>query len=497
MPNSREEMSDLNTIETIPQGNLWDQYFNMIENNYSISKDGLKNLLEILHSLGIDHFDKTIHDIRFLMNPKLYPFTNKIVTEEFFKTKGESIRIGFEKMTSDYIQNLAPALTQVESFSLGENIAATEGYVIFQNEIMQLIHYKGRQKKIHSSPILIIPPWINKYYIFDLAEEKSFIQFGIKNGLDMYIISWKNPTGENKNTSLNCYIQKGIETAINLIGEPVNLMGFCLGGVATLIAGLMHNRGIIKSMTLLATPIDFSKLYELQKFGKIHDINDYCAKIKKKGYKCGKDLLRMFCLMKPDTMIVNNIVEQYYLGRNPKESDFLYWNMDSTNLPARMHLEYLDKFVRKNLLIKGKLKINRKKIDLGKINFPMFIVATEKDHIVPPESAFAIYEFLPDARYILAGSGHVAGIINPPENKKYGYKVFNKYGEYVYKKKYSWWTEWLKWVKPLAGNKISKLMPHQCLEPAPGSYAMEQPSLEPYYINENKKYNKNKVYELS
>ncbi|CAO5676984.1 MAG: Poly(3-hydroxyalkanoate) polymerase subunit PhaC [Holosporales bacterium] len=455
--------------------------FKAIENNCDLAKEALRSIKEVFHILGENQHDKNLDELIFFMNPKLYPLTNRIVVNEFIRTNGESLRSGFENFSRDIVRATPPALTVVEKYHLGDNVATTEGDVIYQNELMQIIHYHAKDKTCHTAPLLIIPPWINKYYIFDLTKEKSFVQYAINNKIDVYVVSWKNPTAEDKDTSLRCYLQKGIETAIQKIGKPLNLMGFCLGGVATLISGLLHKGGLIKSMTLLATPIDFSKMDEIQKFMKTNDVDVYTNRIREKGYKCGKDLLRMFCLMKPDAMIVNNIVEQYYLGKKPKMNDFLYWNMDSTNLPATMHLEYLERFIQKNLLIKGRIKFGKEKINLEKINFPLFVVATEKDHIVPMESAFALYEFNPDALYVLAGSGHIAGIINPPSQKKYDYKVYDRNGRFLYKKKYSWWTEWLKWMKPNLGNKIPIIKSESFIEPAPGSYALSQPALEPYF----------------
>ncbi|CAO4844149.1 MAG: Poly(3-hydroxyalkanoate) polymerase subunit PhaC [Holosporales bacterium] len=474
-------MSECNMRHEDMQDNIVDFCFKSIEDNCDNVRKGLLELKDFLHQVGEDQHDRNIDDLIFLMNPKLYPMTNRIVVKEFVKTNGDGFCLGLKKLNKDLLRGLPPALTKVEMYRLGENLATTMGNVIYQNDLMQVLHYQPTRKAFHSVPLLIIPPWINKYYIFDLTKEKSFVQYAIDNNIDVYVVSWKNPTEKDKETSLNCYIQKGIETAIQKIGKPVNLMGFCLGGVATLISGALHKAGLIKSITLLATPIDFSKMHEIQKFMKMKDIKTYTAKIKRKGYKCGKDLLRMFCLMKPEAMIVDNIVEQYYLGRDPKMNDFLYWNMDSTNLPATMHLEYVEKFIQKNLLFKGQLKIGNERIDLKKINFPLFIVATEKDHIVPMESAFAMWEFNPDARYVLTGSGHIAGIINPPLQKKYHYKVYDRNGRFLYEKKYSWWTEWLKWIKPISGNKISKIQDEVTLEPAPGRYALSQPALAPYH----------------
>jgi polyhydroxyalkanoate synthase len=465
----------------IYQSAISDVFFNNLENQYIQTSQLLKELQNKLNELSIHEFDQSLSHINMLLNPKYYPLTNKDVFNKTLETGGSNLNKGFKNLTKDLKKGILPSLSNVSHFKLGENLATTKGHVVYKNDLMELIHYTPVKKNIHENPLLIIPAWINKFYIFDLGEEKSFVKYNLKKGIDVYVISWKNPDENDKHLTLGLYVDKGIEEAIQFINKDIHLLGFCLGGVGTLIASLAHKMKRIKSVSLLATPIDFSKLTELQNYVKPLDFKKYKNEILKKGYKCGKDLLRMFCMMRAENMIMDNMVNQYYLNKEPKANDFLYWNMDATNLPAKMHIEYIENFFIKNQLYRGQYRHNGEKLNLNNIDFPLFILGAEKDHIVPKESSFAISKFNLNTKFILGGSGHIAGVINPPAQKKYHYSVVDEECNILKSKKNSWWPEWIKWITPQMGEKNNHTKEtHMIIDEAPGSYAKYQPALKDY-----------------
>ncbi|CAO5680298.1 MAG: Poly(3-hydroxyalkanoate) polymerase subunit PhaC [Holosporales bacterium] len=461
--------------------NYWfDCFFDGIKEQYEQTNRLLKDLQKKLNELSIHDFDQMINHTSIALNPKYYPMTNKDVFKLAIETKGENLINGFIQLNENAKSGKLPSLSDIQSFKLGDNLATSKGNVVYKNNIMEIIHYTPIKRKTYEQPILIIPPWINKYYIFDLTKEKSFILYTLEKGADVFVISWKNPNENDKNLTLEYYVNEGIETAITFINKDLHLVGFCLGGVATCIATLAHKKNHIKSLTLLATPIDFSKLIELQNYIRPLNFKDYKKSILKKGYKCGKDLLRIFCLMRAENMIMDNIVHQYYLNKKPAPNPFLYWNMDATNLPARMHIDYLEKFFYKNQLFKGIYQHQGEKLSFKNLKIPIFVLMTEKDHIVPKESSLGLLNFNIDATYVLAGSGHIAGVINPPEQKKYHYSVLNNKAEVIVKKDFSWWDYWFKWMKPKLGNKEKQKNSYPSIGSAPGEYAQNQPALKDY-----------------
>ncbi|MBP9752253.1 MAG: alpha/beta fold hydrolase [Proteobacteria bacterium] len=477
LPQDSKNTNDKNSF----YNNYWlEHFFESVESNYKQTNTLLKELQNKLNELSIHDFDHMLNHISISLNPKYYPMTNKDVFKLTLETGGENLINGFSNLNEHIKKGKLPSLSDVQSFKLGENLATSRGNVIYRNDLMEIIHYTPIKKNKHKTPILIVPPWINKFYIFDLTDEKSFVQYNLKKGIDVFVISWKNPDENDKHLTLNYYVEHGIEEAIQFIDKKINLLGFCLGGVGTCIATLAHKKNLIESLTLLATPIDFTKLTELQNFIRPLNFKEYKKSILKKGYKCGKDLLRMFCLMRAENMIMDNIVHQYYLNKEPKPNPFLYWNMDATNLPARMHIDYLEKFFYKNQLYRGVYHYNGEKLSFKNLKIPIFVLMTEKDHIVPKESSLGLQKFNIDATYVLGGSGHIAGVINPPEQKKYHYQVLNQNNGTNIKKDFSWWDEWYKWLKPKLGEKIKMDNNFEPIDTAPGLYAMNQPALKDY-----------------
>ncbi|PIZ33080.1 MAG: hypothetical protein COY39_03970 [Alphaproteobacteria bacterium CG_4_10_14_0_8_um_filter_37_21] len=453
-----------------------------INSEYDLGADALDSMRHILHNVGVRDMDQCLEHLKIISNPKYYPFTNKNVMENILHDGGLSMREGFQKWIKDVQENKIPTLSKIQNNYLGDNLAPSKGDVIYENHIIELIHYKPLCRDIYKEPLLISPPWINKYYILDINKEQSFIQYCLKEGIDVFIISWKSATYIDIDIGLEDYIIKGVEKSVSIINKPLHLLGFCVGGLAALIASIRNNHTQIKSLSLLATPVDFSHLHQMKQFITNENFSLYVDKIMSKGYQSGDDLFKMFCLLKSESLIFKNMVDQYYLNKEPIENDILYWNMDSINIPAKLHLEYLEKFLLKNQLIQGQYSIEQKKININNLTLPTFVVATEKDHIVPPASALALRTNGNNVEYILGGSGHIAGIINPPTQNKYHFSTYCHEKQEIVKHDGSWWGNWSSWiVKKMGGKHLAqKNDTFETLRPAPGKYAMNQINLNKY-----------------
>jgi len=450
----------------------------------------------------IDFFVKFYLDS---MAPTNYPFTNPEVLREITETNGKNLFKGLENLWQDQMSGLkVPALTDLTAFKVGENLATTDGDVIFENDVFQLLQYLPKRGKIYQVPILIIPPWINKYYIFDLQEDNSFIRWNLNAGRPVYVISWVNPDASKANLSLTDYLINGIDQAIKQITavckQPaLNAVGFCVGGLALQIMLSYYQKtknNCIKSATLLASPTDFSKMLDLSLFvdkKNISKIKDY---LNQRGGLHGEEMRSIFANIRANDLIWPNYIRRYLLGKDLKPLDFLFWNNDITNIPSTMHFEYLKEFFAGNaLMTPDKYKLKDVGIDISKITTPSFMVATQKDHIVPWQSAFAAFQKIPNSTFILGGSGHIAGIINPPANNKYGYWKAaennlqanhnispEEWMKNATAQEGSWWGEWERWIKPYMGKKTisSKNLNYQSLEKTPGKYALQKaPSLLP------------------
>jgi polyhydroxyalkanoate synthase len=450
-----------------------------LDSEYSSCINTLDSMRNVLNNSGIKELDTYLEQLKVVANPKYYPFTNKEVVETILQDGGYNIQQGFQKWIKDLEKNNIPTLSKIQNVTLGKNLATSKGDVIFENNIIEIIHYKPLCQDIYKQPLLIIPAWINKYYILDLNKNKSFVQYCLQKGIDVFIISWKSATPKDINLGLEDYIIQGIEKSISIINKPLHILGFCVGGVGSLIASIRNKNRRILSLSLLATPIDFSHFHQIKQFLTNSNFSLYIDAILSKGYQSGEDLFKMFCFLKSEGLIFKNIVDQYYLNKAPIENDILYWNMDSINIPAKLHLEYLEKFLLKNQLFENKYAIERKKIDINQLTLPTFVVATEKDHIVPPASAFSLRTNGNNVEYILGGSGHIAGIINPPKDNKYHFSSYCPKQQKLIKKDGSWWDTWSLWLTSKMNGKCSAELADSFnkIRPAPGKYVLNQINL--------------------
>ncbi|HCU06677.1 MAG TPA: hypothetical protein DIC42_03735 [Holosporales bacterium] len=450
-----------------------------LDSEYSSCVNTLDSMRHILNDSGVKGLDSYFDQLKVATNPKYYPFTNKEVLESILHDGGLNIQKGFQKWVKDIEKNNMPSLSKIQNVTLGDTIASSKGDVIYENNIIEIIHYKPLCPDIYKEPLLIVPPWINKYYILDLNKKKSFVQYCLRKGIDVFMISWKSATYKDINIGLEDYIIQGIEKSVSIINKPIHLLGFCVGGVGTLITSIRNKNKQIISLSLLATPVDFSYFYQIKQFLTNLNFPLYIDSILSKGYQSGEDLFKMFCLLKSEGLILKNIVDQYYLNKSPIENDILYWNMDSINIPAKLHLEYLEKFLLKNQLFEGKYAIEKEKININRLTLPIFVVATEKDHIVPPAAAFALRTKGNNVAYILGGSGHIAGIINPPEENKYHFFSYCPKQQKLIKQNGSWWDTWSSWMTHKMSGKhtAEQADSFKKIRPAPGKYAMNQINL--------------------
>ena len=430
-------------------------------------------------------------------SPSNYLALNPEAQRKALDTRGESIAKGLQQLWND-VQQGRVSQTDETAFEVGRNVATTEGAVVFENELFQLIEYKPLTAKVHERPMLFIPPCINKYYILDLQPDNSVIRWTVEQGHRLFVISWRNPDASLAAKTWDDYIEHAAIRAIREVQaisgqKKIDTMGFCVGGtiLATALAVLAaRGEQAAASMTLFTTLLDFSNTGVLDLFVDEAGVQLREATIgehapKGPGLLKGSELATTFSFLRPNDLVWNYVVGNYLKGDKPPPFDLLYWNGDSTNLPGPMYCWYLrHTYLQNDLRQPGKLTVCGEKLDLTKIKSPVFVYASREDHIVPWEGAFESTKLFManDVHFVLGASGHIAGVINPPSAAKRNHWIDGPLGgtaqEWLDGARDipgSWWTEWTKWLKPLAG----KLVPapksygdkaHKPIEPAPGRY---------------------------
>ena len=432
------------------------------------------------------------------LSPSNFAVTNPTVLKETVDSKGENIVQGINALFDDLVrgkgQTLMTKMTDTSSFEIGKNIATTPGKVVFQNELIQLIQYAPTTKTVFETPLLIVPPWINKFYILDLREENSFIKWAVDQGHTVFVISWKNPDASYADTKFEDYMTKGVLTAIDQAKQEtginhVNAIGYCIGG--TLLAATnaylaSKRRKPIKSATYFTTLVDFEEPGDLGVFISEEKLDSLDADMEKDGFLDGSTMATVFNMLRANDLIWPFFINNYLLGKEPTAFDLLYWNSDSTRIPAKAHSYYLRTCYLHNLLREpGGIVLNGTPIDLRKIKIPTYFISTREDHITPWKSTYEGARLMSGpTRFVLGGSGHIAGIINPPVKNKYNYwtndEIENDPDNWLDNAKSnegSWWTDWQKWIKTKSGKKIPARKPGEnlkAIEDAPGSYVKER-----------------------
>ncbi len=433
------------------------------------------------------------------LSPSNFALTNPEVLQETLRSGGRNLLKGFNNLLDDLVRGggdtLRVKMVDDRAFRLGVNIAATPGKVVFQNDLIQLIQYAPSTQTVYRRPLLVVPPWINKYYVFDMREDNSFMRWAVAQGHTVFMMSWVNPDARHAGKTFEDYINDGTLAAMDAVqkatGEPeLNLLAFCLGG--TLAASTLgylaaKNHPRIASATFLATLIDFDQAGELQVFIDEKQVAALEKRMSERGYLEGTEMATTFNMLRANDLIWSFVVNNYLMGRDPMAFDLLYWNADSTRMPAAMHSFYLRNMYLKNLLRKpGGLTFNGTPVDLGRVQTPLYFVSTIEDHIAPWKAVYAGAQVFNNSprRFVLGGSGHIAGIINPPSAHKYGYWTHSTLGDepeawlkQAQQHEGSWWTDWQQWADPYGGGKVAARVPgrgsHGKLKPiedAPGSY---------------------------
>ena len=468
-----------------------------IKQSYLITSKYMNNMVHDLDNLDQESHAKVKFYTRQFINavsPANFAATNPLVIEKVQETGGKSLINGMENLLKDLERGqgkLKISLTDENAFEVGKNVATTKGKVVYQNDLIQLIQYAPTTKKVHRRPILFVPPWINKYYVLDLQAKNSLIKWTVDQGFTVFVISWVNPRKDLARKSFDNYMLEGPLAAIDAINQAtgekeVNLLGFCIGGilsVATLAYMTAKKDRRVKAATFLTTMVDLTDIGECSIF-----IDDALLKsmekyMEKQGYLEGHHMSNMFAMLRENDLIWSFVVNNYLLGNEPLPFDLLYWNSDATRLPASMLVYYLRNFYKKNGLMKpGGLELNGVKIDIEKIKTTSYFLSTRDDHIAPWRSCYpAVNKFNGPIRFVLGGSGHIAGVVNPPKAKKYGYwvnqKKYDDPDEWLENAKQhegSWWEDWGKWLKRRGGGMVPARIPGKgaltAIEDAPGTY---------------------------
>src|SRR5438105_11569998 len=425
--------------------------------------------------------------------PSNFLMTNPQVLRETLASGGQNLVRGLNNLLADIEKGggkLRISMTDETAFQLGRNVATSPGKVVYQTELMQLIQYQPLGSQVYKRPLVIIPPWINKYYILDLREKNSFIRWAVGQGHTVFVLSWVNPDARLAQKGFEDYMMDGAPAAREAVtratGErEMNVIGYCLGG--TLLGAMLgylaaKNDDRVKSATYFVSLLDFSQPGELGVFIDEQSVANLERKMNERGYLEGSEMASTFNLMRGNDLVWSFVVNNYLLGKDPFPFDLLYWNADSTRMPARMHSFYLRNMYLKNALgVPGGISLAGVPIDLSRVKVPSYFISTVEDHIAPWKTTYKGARYLGGpVRFVLGGSGHIAGIVNPPSAKKYHYwtndanpPTPDEWFSTARQQPGSWWEDWRRWVGELNGeHRVPARTPHNALEDAPGSYAM-------------------------
>ena len=473
------------------------QLFDFIKQSYLLSARWMQSTVREVDGLDektaqkVDFYTRQFVDA---MAPSNFVMTNPEVLRETMESGGENLVKGLENLLEDLERGkgrLHIKMTDYEAFTLGENIAVTPGKVVYQNDLMQLIQYEPTTETVHKRPLLIIPPWINKYYILDLREKNSFVKWAVDQGLTVFMVSWVNPDRELAAKTFEDYMHEGPLAALDAVAKATgekdaNVIGYCLGG--TLLASTLAYMKVkgdarFKTATFFTTMIDFTEAGELGVFIDEEQLASLEERMDERGYLEGAEMATTFNMLRANDLIWSFVVNNYLMGKDPFPFDLLYWNSDSTRMPAAMHSFYLRKMYQENLLVQpGGIELDGVPIDLRKVDLPVFILSTKEDHIAPWASTYAATQlFSGPVRFVLAASGHIAGVVNPPAAGKYSHwtkaqtpKDPMKWLAGAKEQPGSWWPEWYKWIQKHADKQIPARVPGdgklKVIEAAPGSY---------------------------
>ncbi len=426
--------------------------------------------------------------------PSNVPWINPGVVKAAMDSKGQSLVSGLQNFLDDVKNNSGyPRQVDSSSFEVGKNIGATPGRVVMRNELIELIAYEPQTPKVHAVPMLCCPPWINKYYIMDLAPGRSFVEWAVQHGHQVFMISYRNPDASMSQYTMDDYLRKGILAAIDAVQEitgapKIDLAALCLGGTLALIAMAYlaaHGQGDrINSATLTNTLIDFSIPGDLGVFTDEDTISRLELKMQEKGYLDSSEMAKTFDWMRANDLIWSYVVSNWFKGKQPPAFDILSWNADSTRMPVAMHSQYLRAcYLHNSIVTPNAFSIDDTPIDLGKIKTPLYVLGAEADHIAPWHATYRTTQLVGgETKYTLTNAGHIAGIVNPPGGKKTAYwtkatatkgESPSAWRESSSKHAESWWVDWAKWADPRGGEMVAPYaLPEG--EAAPGRYVINE-----------------------
>ncbi len=478
---------------------LWQThpYFNWIKQQYLLASEAVEEAVEDVDHLSpkdkqrLRYFSKQIVD---MFSPANFLGTNPDALSRAVETDGQSLVDGLENLVRDLESNegdLVVTLADRDAFRVGENLATTEGQVVFRNRMIELIQYTPTTEKVHKTPLVIFPPWINKFYILDLKPQNSLIKYIVDQGYTLFVVSWVNPDPSYRDTGMDDYVEEGYLAALEQVkaitGEAqVNAVGYCIAGT-TLAATLsvLRQRGdkSVKSATFFTTLTDFSDQGEVGVFLEDDFVDAIEEEVTREGILDKFYMSATFSYLRSNDLIYGPAIKSYMMGQAPPAFDLLYWNGDGTNLPARMAVEYLRGLCQGDKLAQGEFPLCGTTAALKDVDLPVFAVACETDHIAAWRSSFrGVQKMGSRAKtFVLSQSGHIAGIINPPSKKKYGHYTNDdlsgtpeEWREGATFHEGSWWPRWHEWLKKRSGPQVKARMPgdaaHPPLAPAPGTY---------------------------
>ncbi len=473
------------------------QFFDFLKQLYLLTSQWADRLVADAAGLDAHTRQKAEFYVRQIVNaiaPSNFVLTNPELLRETFGSSAENLVRGMRMLAEDIEAGggeLKIRQSDASKFEVGRDLAVTPGKVIFQNELMQLIQYEPTTETVLKRPLLIVPPWINKFYVLDLTPEKSFIKWCVDQGLTVFVISWVNPDQHLSQKSFEDYVREGPLAALDAIkdaiGEDkVHAIGYCVGGTlltVTLAAMAARKDDRIVSATLFAAQVDFTHAGDLKIFVDEEQVAAIEKKMAEHGYLEGSAMAGVFNMLRSNDLIWPYVINNYLKGKAPFPFDLLYWNSDATRMPAANHSFYLRNCYLDNKLSKGKMVLGNSLIDLKAVKIPIYNLATREDHIAPPRSVMVGSKcFGGDVRFVVAGSGHIAGVINPPAKRKYQYWTGPKprnadiAGWLAKAKEHagSWWPDWLLWITRQSPTEVPARVPGagalKAIEDAPGSY---------------------------
>jgi len=470
--------------------------FDFLKQFYLISTNWAQDVVKKADGLD-DHTRQKakfyVEQIANALSPSNFPGLNPEILRATLASNGNNLLEGIKHLEEDMGSpdgRLRIKQTDMRAFEIGKNIAMTPGKVVFRNDTFELIQYSPIVKRTYEIPLLIVPPWINKFYILDLNPKKSFVRWAAEQGLTVFIVSWVNADERQGRKSFSDYMREGFLAAVQAVqdatgSEKVNTIGYCIGGTMVAAAlGYMaaKNDNRINAATFFTTQVDFEKAGDLRVYVDDEQVKWIEDRMEEKGYLAGSRMADAFNLLRSNDLIWSYVINNYMLGKEPMPFDLLYWNSDSTQMPAGVHSFYLRECYLANKLALGKMLLDNVRIDLKKVKVPIYNLAAREDHIAPLPSVFRLGQFMGgETKLVVAGSGHIAGVVNPPEQRKYQYwtnekpvGILEDWLKTATEHAGSWWLDWADWITARSGDKISAPVPGdgklEVIEDAPGSY---------------------------